>query len=79
MSGGCIDNPIRIDNNMILRFCRLNRYIAVGDITGDTGWVTGCQSWYLDKHGNPAMWPFTFDKFCDDMSAPDLDEYELVS
>ena len=52
---------------------------SVKDAMGDTVWVTGCQSWYLDKHGNPAMWPFTFDKFCDDMSAPDLDEYELVS
>ena len=46
---------------------------------GNTVWVTGCQSWYLDKNGNPAMWPFTYDRFCDDMKAPNLDEYDLVS
>ncbi len=45
----------------------------------DTVWVTGCQSWYLDKNGNPAMWPFPYDKFCADMVAPNLDEYDLVS
>ncbi len=44
-----------------------------------TVWVTGCQSWYLDKNGNPAMWPFSYDKFCNDMSTPNLDEYDLVS
>jgi hypothetical protein len=41
--------------------------------------VTGCQSWYLDKNGNPAMWPFTYDRFCADMAAPVLEEYDLVS
>jgi cation diffusion facilitator CzcD-associated flavoprotein CzcO len=46
---------------------------------GGTVWVTGCQSWYLDKNGNPAMWPFSYDKFCADMTAPNLDEYDLVS
>jgi len=45
----------------------------------DTVWVTGCQSWYLDKNGNPAMWPFSFAKFCEDMTAPNLDEFDLVS
>ena len=46
---------------------------------GNTVWVTGCKSWYLDKNGNPAMWPFTYDRFCDDMKAPILEEYDLVS
>ncbi|MEV8220831.1 MULTISPECIES: NAD(P)/FAD-dependent oxidoreductase [Dietzia] len=34
------------------------------DSTGETVWVTGCRSWYLDDKGNaPAVWPdytFTF-------------------
>ena len=32
------------------------------DGTGDTVWVSGCRSWYLDAKGNaPAVWPdFTF-------------------
>jgi len=51
----------------------------IASAMGNTVWVTGCQSWYLDKNGNPAMWPFTYDRFCDDMKAPNLDEYDLVS
>ena len=52
---------------------------ALKEAMKDTVWVTGCQSWYLDKNGNPAMWPFSFDRFCDDMAAPDLEEFDLVS
>ncbi|MBT5897013.1 MAG: NAD(P)/FAD-dependent oxidoreductase, partial [Rhodospirillaceae bacterium] len=52
---------------------------TIKDAMKDTVWVTGCQSWYLDKNGNPAMWPFPYDKFCTDMTAPNLDEFDLVS
>ncbi len=52
---------------------------TIKDAMKDTVWVTGCQSWYLDKNGNPAMWPFPYDKFCADMTAPNLDEFDLVS
>ncbi len=52
---------------------------TIKDAMKDTVWVTGCQSWYLDKNGNPAMWPFSFGKFCEDMTAPNLDEFDLVS
>jgi cation diffusion facilitator CzcD-associated flavoprotein CzcO len=52
---------------------------TIKDAMKDTVWVTGCQSWYLDKNGNPAMWPFPYDKFCADMTAPILDEFDLVS
>lgn len=44
-----------------------------------TIWVSGCNSWYLDKNGNPAMWPWSFKKFCDDMAAPDLNDFELIA
>jgi cation diffusion facilitator CzcD-associated flavoprotein CzcO len=44
-----------------------------------TVWVSGCSSWYLDKNGNPAMWPFSFEQFCEDMSAPNLNEFELTA
>lgn len=44
-----------------------------------TVWVSGCSSWYLDKNGNPAMWPWTFEKFQADMAAPDLDEFEFAA
>lgn len=41
----------------------------------DTVWVTGCQSWYLDKNGQPILWPWTLERFQSEMSAPDLNEY----
>ena len=52
---------------------------TIRDAMKGTVWVSGCESWYLDKNGNPAMWPFSYDKFCADMVTPNLDEYDLVS
>ncbi len=41
-------------------------------------WATGCKSWYLDKHGVPASWPWTPARFFNEMRAPKLDAYELA-
>jgi len=41
-------------------------------------WSTGCRSWYLDDRGVPATWPWTFDRFREEMSAPKLEAYEQV-
>ncbi len=43
-----------------------------------TIWATGCQSWYLDKDGMPTAWPFTFDRFREEMTHPRLDDYERL-
>lgn len=43
----------------------------------DTVWVSGCRSWYLDKTGRPILWPWTLERFQDEMAAPDLAEYVL--
>jgi cation diffusion facilitator CzcD-associated flavoprotein CzcO len=43
-----------------------------------TVWMTGCRSWYLDDRGIPAVWPWTFDRFREEMAAPSLEAYELV-
>jgi cation diffusion facilitator CzcD-associated flavoprotein CzcO len=40
-------------------------------------WSTGCKSWYLDDRGVPASWPWSFDKFREEMAKPKLDAYEL--
>ncbi|MCC6706577.1 MAG: NAD(P)/FAD-dependent oxidoreductase [Gammaproteobacteria bacterium] len=40
-------------------------------------WATGCKSWYLDKNGVPASWPWTPTRFFAEMQAPKLDAYEL--
>lgn len=44
----------------------------------NTVWVTGCRSWYLDDRGIPAVWPWSFDRFRDEMSQPKLEHYDLV-
>lgn len=43
----------------------------------NTVWVTGCRSWYLDDRGVPAAWPWSFDRFTEEMAAPKLEDYEL--
>ena len=42
----------------------------------NTVWITGCRSWYLDDRGIPAVWPWTFDRFREEMVAPRLEAYE---
>ncbi|MAE93784.1 MAG: monooxygenase [Deltaproteobacteria bacterium] len=42
-----------------------------------TIWASGCNSWYLDADGIPAAWPFTFDRFIDEMAKPHLDHYDM--
>jgi len=45
----------------------------------NTIWSSGCRSWYLDDRGVPATWPWTFDRFREEMARPKLESYELVS
>jgi len=42
----------------------------------DTIWASGCKSWYLDANGVPTAWPWTFDRFREEMSAPRLEDFE---
>ena len=44
----------------------------------DTIWATGCSSWYIDRNGNIASWPWTYEKFEQDMSQPVLDDFEIA-
>ena len=44
-----------------------------------TIWMSGCKSWYIDKNGTPVTWPWDFERFRDDMRAPDFSEYELIA
>jgi cation diffusion facilitator CzcD-associated flavoprotein CzcO len=41
-------------------------------------WSTGCKSWYLDKHGVPASWPWSTERFDEEMEAPKFEAYEAV-
>jgi len=48
------------------------------EATKKTVWATGCRSWYLDDRGVPAVWPWTWDRFREEMAAPRLDAFEEV-
>ncbi|MCH2184313.1 NAD(P)/FAD-dependent oxidoreductase, partial [Myxococcota bacterium] len=41
-----------------------------------TVWASGCNSWYIGKDGLPIAWPFTFDRFREEMKAPRLQDFE---
>ena len=43
-----------------------------------TIWASGCKSWYLDDDGLPTAWPWTFDRFREEMSQPRLADFELT-
>ena len=47
--------------------------------TKGTIWATGCQSWYLDKSGVPASWPWDYTYFEERMAKPNLEDYEIVT
>lgn len=50
---------------------------AIQEAMKKTVWVSGCRSWYLDKNGNPVTWPWSFERFEEDMNAPQMEEFEL--
>jgi hypothetical protein len=41
-----------------------------------TIWQSGCNSWYLDGDGVPAVWPWTWDRLREEMANPRMDDYE---
>lgn len=45
-----------------------------------TVWYTGgCHSWYLDKTGVPASWPWTYSRFVKEMRGPRWEDLDLGS
>jgi cation diffusion facilitator CzcD-associated flavoprotein CzcO len=42
-----------------------------------TIWQSGCNSWYLDAQGVPAVWPWTFDRLREEMANPRLEDFDL--
>ena len=56
---------------------RYNDYLKAG--MGKTVWVGGCQSWYLDPDGDPAMWPYSWDQWVKELEEPDLDDFHRAT
>lgn len=52
---------------------RFNAHLREG--MSNTVWVGGCQSWYLDTDGDPAMWPYSWQQWEKEMAEPDLDDF----
>jgi cation diffusion facilitator CzcD-associated flavoprotein CzcO len=69
-SGAC--NEVSASHAAMARFDAERRQAAKKTI-----WNSGCKSWYLDQSGLPTAWPWTFDRFRQEMAAPRLDDYEL--
>jgi cation diffusion facilitator CzcD-associated flavoprotein CzcO len=44
---------------------------------GDTVWVSGCNSWYLDEQGVPNTWPWTAQRFHREMRRPRFADWEF--
>ncbi|RLQ23393.1 NAD(P)/FAD-dependent oxidoreductase [Seongchinamella sediminis] len=52
---------------------RYNDYLKAG--MGKTVWVRGCQSWYLDADGDPAMWPYSWQQWVQEHEQPVPDDF----
>jgi cation diffusion facilitator CzcD-associated flavoprotein CzcO len=42
-----------------------------------TIWASGCRSWYLDADDLPTAWPWTYDRFREEMREPRLADYDM--
>ncbi len=53
-----------------------NAYLKQG--MAKTVWVGGCRSWYLDKDGDPAMWPYSWKQWVSEMAQPVWADFYLT-
>lgn len=54
-----------------------NAYVKNG--LDATAWVGGCTSWYLDAHGNPILWPYTWGRWVKEMRIPNDEDLQFAS
>jgi cation diffusion facilitator CzcD-associated flavoprotein CzcO len=69
-SGAC--DEVDVSPSAMARFEAERREAAAKTI-----WATGCRSWYIGHDGLPTAWPWTYDRFREEMSAPRLEDYVL--
>ncbi len=43
-----------------------------------TVWVSGCQSWYLDPHGQPVLWPWPIAELRKQLREPNLADFVVT-
>ncbi|MGI2170374.1 flavin-containing monooxygenase [Shewanella sp. MF05960] len=44
-----------------------------------TSWMGGCQSWYLDADGDPILWPYTWQRWVDEMKEPQMEHIHTTT
>lgn len=69
--GGVFDE-IDVSQNTAKNFLE---YIRKG--MKNTVWLGGCNSWYLDKDGDPILWPYTWEKWVGEMAEPQMSDFLL--
>jgi cation diffusion facilitator CzcD-associated flavoprotein CzcO len=69
-SGAC--REVSVSQQAMERFDAERREAARTTI-----WNSGCKSWYLDADGLPSAWPWTYDRFREEMRAPHLGDFDL--
>lgn len=50
---------------------------SLREAAGKTIWASGCQSWYLDRNGLPAIWPWSARRFHEELEQVRLDDFAL--
>lgn len=43
-----------------------------------TVFASGCTSWYIGADGVPITWPWSYDRFIEEMAEPQMDAYDLL-
>src|SRR5262249_27750053 len=71
-SGACAE--LSASHAAMERFDTARREAATNTI-----WNSGCKSWYLDGDGLPTAWPWTFDRFREEMANPRWGDYEMTT
>lgn len=54
---------------------RFNEYMKKG--MENTVWVGGCQSWYMDADGDPILWPYTWQRWEQEMEEPEMADFAM--
>ncbi|TGM43499.1 NAD(P)/FAD-dependent oxidoreductase [Leptospira levettii] len=67
-------NAIDAKEEALQRFAAYLKKGMVGTV-----WLGGCQSWYLDPDGDPAMWPYTWSRWEKEMKSPDYKDFNLTT
>ncbi|GBF41942.1 flavoprotein [Leptospira ellinghausenii] len=67
-------NAIDAKEEALQRFAAYLKKGMVGTV-----WLGGCQSWYLDPDGDPAMWPYTWSRWEKEMKSPDYQDFNLTT